>query len=163
LKYIILILGFYCFSLSSSGQIIQRQTTGVAGTNSQFDYGSLKLTIQSSIGQASVIGAKRSGSAHLRQGFIQPLGVKTIRRSVENNLDALVYPNPFRDEFTIAFDRALSAEVRITDSMGRPVFKTRLENIQYTGIEPGNLSAGTYIIFIRSGNKLFKGQIIKYR
>jgi len=162
LKYLFFISLFAFSFLESTGQVIQRQTTASAGTSAQITYGSARLTIQSSVGQSSVIGAAKTDGSHLRQGFIQPLGAKSVRTSAESNLDVQIYPNPFRDWFHVQFERELYAEITVSDLMGRPIFQTRIEGLQTARIEIDGVAAGTYLVFIRSGSKIYKGQIIKY-
>lgn len=162
MKYLVLILLFTLCLKESSGQIIQRQTTASAGSTAQVSYGNANLLIQSSIGQASAIGTAQTDRAHLRQGFIQPLGTKSVRRSAENNLEVDVYPNPFREWFKVQFPQELNTDITISDLMGRPVFQTHSEGLKIVRIEIGQVSAGAYLVFIRSGGKIYKGQIIKY-
>jgi len=162
LKSCFFIIAFTAIGLSLSAQIIQRQTTASAGSSAQILYGNQKIFIQSSIGQASVIGSSAVSGAQLRQGFIQPLGTKYVRSSSQSQLDVNVFPNPFRNSFSIEFFEVLRANVSVLDVMGREVFQTRFENLKTARIELNDISPGTYILLIQSKNKMFKGQIIKY-
>jgi hypothetical protein len=155
-KYLIFIWFFALCFLESSAQVIQRQTTSAAGSTAQISYGNANLLIQSSIGQASVIGIAQTDRAQLRQGFIQPLGARSVRRSSENNLEVDIYPNPFREWFNVQFQQELNAEITITDLMGRSIFHTRIEGLQSAQIGLDQGAAGTYLVFIQSGNKVFK-------
>jgi len=162
LKSLILISVFLFFSIALEAQVAQRQTTASAGAINQFNYGSQKLIVHSSIGQQSVIGASDRSGIQLRQGFIQTLGAKSVRTSSQNNLDAHVFPNPFRNYFFIEFTEPLNANVSILDILGRVLLTRELKNLQTSRIELNNLSQGTYILIVKSGNRLFKSQIIKY-
>lgn len=90
------------------------------------------------------------------------MGAKSIRLSDQNNLEAIVYPNPFHRSFQIEFTEHLSADVFIIDLMGRELYRATIQEANRHQIVLENIAQGTYILLIQSGYKVYKGQIIKY-
>ncbi len=96
--------------------------------------------------------------------WIMSVGTETINRN--NNSCFNIYPNPFCEEISIAYDNrtAKSLLIKIFDITGKTVFMNR----QKTGengiikINTVNLKTGMYFIQISGNNKiLYTGKIIK--
>ncbi|MCA1764232.1 MAG: T9SS type A sorting domain-containing protein [Flavobacteriales bacterium] len=155
-----LIMAFAC--CAAFGQAIQRQTTSAMGSSSVLEYNQMRLSILSSVGQASAIGYGRENKFHLRQGFIQPFGSNLIYSSTRSSdLEANVYPNPFRDAFQIAFAEPLSATITLFDLTGKALFRRAVQNADMVPVSASHIAQGTYILHIQSGSKTFKGMVIK--
>lgn len=124
-------------------------------------YGEMRLSILSSVGQASAIGSGLENKFHLRQGFIQPFSPQSIHTSTNTDLDANVYPNPFREDFQIDFTESLSATLTLFDLTGKLLFQREIHDAKNVSISANHLARGTYILHIQSGSKRFKGRVIK--
>ena len=141
---------------------MKRQTTGVTGSSSEINLAGDQWVVQQSIGQASVIGFGRSGSLHLRQGFIQAeLSLGSVAENT--NLNVQIYPNPFGGEFNILFDDVVGDEIfiDITDLSGRSIQSRQFAPAQDLIYKFPDTAPGIYIIRIYAGNKHFTGRIQK--
>lgn len=138
-----------------------RSTLGVSGHSKNVTLDGHSYLVQQSIGQESVIGVFRPGGHVLIQGFIQP-NIRS-RASTKSSLAASIYPNPFNDQFTIEIDETpiLSADIIITDIMGRAVYRDQCSDRQRCIVEPGDLSPGQYILKISNSKKILTAKLIK--
>ncbi len=82
--------------------------------------------------------------------FAPPLSVSTPTSKTSN---ASAYPNPFRDHFTIDFDKELDAIVELTDMRGKQCLKKSVSGKQIK-IRTEDLTPGFYLITVSSGNKI---------
>ncbi|MEP7265156.1 MAG: T9SS type A sorting domain-containing protein, partial [Bacteroidota bacterium] len=64
-----------------------------------------------------------------------------------------VYPNPFRDQMTIEFERELNAIVELTDMQGKQCLKKSVSGKQIK-INTSDLVSGLYIITVSESNKI---------
>jgi len=149
-------------SLCAQELEIRRQTTGIAGASISFHHGGKQLIVQQSIGQASVIGTHQARNYSLRQGFIQP--EFTVRAAIENtDLQATVFPNPFRNQFQIRFDDDIEdqLDIQIFDLTGRAILGKQFSAAQLITIHFPDAAVGMYVIRITTGKKQFTGRIQK--
>ncbi len=141
---------------------IRRQTTGISGASSNFHQAGYQLIVQQSIGQAGVIGSSTVGNYSLRQGFIQP--EFTMKAANDNSdLAAILFPNPFSDQFQIRFDDEVedALDIQIFDPRGRAIFRKQFAAAQQVTILFPDAAAGIYLIHISTGKKQFSGRIQK--
>lgn len=156
------LLAFLMLSSISLSQSILRQTTGLAGGSNSILLDQQGYLIQQSIGQASVIGIYTNSKTELRQGFIQPFSIISFEKEVEKlHLD--LFPNPFKDEVTIVFERAMdqSIYIQVFDIMGRIIIEeTKFVTIKTT-IKIPDVPNGTYLLRIVTNNQQYSTQIQK--
>jgi hypothetical protein len=84
----------------------------------------------------------------------------------ENISDFIVYPNPTKNNITIAFDSVVNNDVAISiiDILGRTVIKNKyssLNNRFNETISLSSLNNGVYLISIKQGNKTITKKMIK--
>ena len=134
-------------TLSSSlyGQEIKRSTTSAAGTTLQSD----DLKLSQTVGQGSMHTVISTNGVALRQGFQQPL---TLRSGVSNKeITITIFPNPNNGVFNFAtsLGREEAFTYRILDATGKHIQSGSGEghNLQVIHM-PGETSAGTYIMHI---------------
>jgi hypothetical protein len=162
----VLFLTFIQFSQAqnTSNSYSVRETTGVSGSSELISSNNQQYVVQQSIGQAGAIGTFNNVDYILRQGFIQPNVLAKIRDvSIPLSLDAVIYPNPFVESFTISFSEQITntVEVAVFDALGRMVFSKSYEGTQKINVAFNNLSVTNYILKVTANNKQFIKKIIK--
>jgi hypothetical protein len=162
LQSITFILAFGCYGVSA--QEIVRSTISASGSSSTITVNDNNYVIQQSVGQQSINGTLQSSVAVLRQGFIQPPIEVFAIAETDNSLDAVVYPNPFKNIVYVRFNEALEKPVNIVlyDVLGRVVHtETQQVTSSETSINLDGLSSAQYILTITSENKEFKTSLLK--
>jgi len=162
-KYIFIVLFFIC-AVSLNAQIKKRETLGINGlsvfihTNTNHNY-----FIQHSIGQMSVINTYNVNGYRLRQGFLQPINPSILNSRFDINLDAITFPNPFRNRVNVNFLDPINNDliVRIFDMYGRLILSKKYQFTQNLEIEIGEIATGVYNLRIDSGNKFMETKLIK--
>jgi RecA/RadA recombinase len=100
------------------------------------------------------------------QGFVQEAA-----REAAPDEPALVgsYPNPFRQQATIAYDVAEESDVRLVvyDMLGRKI-KTLVDERQSAGrqkatLQARSLSSGVYVFRLRIGDHMETGRLVHVR
>jgi len=152
-------LGAVCISLHAQGHLL-RSTLSAAGGATVHSADGRSWYLQQSVGQASVAGSFQVGANFYNQGFIQPLLVP-VRGLPSTDLDALLFPNPFNDQFTISFAEAPAGPVtvRVYNALGQQVYATDHAADRSIVIQPGPLAAGPYIVHVLVGQRRFIGHI----
>jgi hypothetical protein len=83
----------------------------------------------------------------------------------ENNINSEfnIYPNPFKNEFIIEYNgQSISqAEIIIYNIVGEIIYQSTISNQRVTTVSLENLSEETYIVAIRSNNKITTKKLIK--
>lgn len=118
--------------------------------------------IHQSVGQHSVIGAFEADNHELRQGYIQPLPAIVLGGD-PNDLEVVVYPNPFTNGVMVRLEQGLEEEVQaqVFDISGRLVQTDMYEaNTQLT-IPLLGLSQGSYFLRLSSGQQQVVKQLLK--
>ena len=148
--------GLFLLSLSTSAQMVKRQTLSSLGPQIMSD----RITLQSCIGQPSMVGVSHSESFTLRAGFIQP--PMTLARSLFA-VDLEVFPNPFQSEFIVVTSFFPGDEIRVTGENGDLVELFRAST--YTSQLKINLQGvanGMYhVLIIRNNRVIQTKKIIK--
>jgi hypothetical protein len=162
-NYIIFFLYLTLVGVSANGQMLVRQTVGVSGSSMTLDLEGSTYVIQQSIGQASVIGTFQTPAISARQGFIQPLNVKVVSKPLEDGLNLSIYPNPFKSQLMIKFDKQTetSVEFQIWDLLGRQVYYNQFPPSSEIPLDLNFLSKAQYIMNITSGSAIYTTKIIK--
>jgi len=94
----------------------------------------------------------------LSQIYIGP-GTASLGTEEQALNDALVYPNPFGDRFTISLKEKAAYTVSLTDGLGRTVFHSEFPHTDLISVQPQTtLPQGTYLLKIESasGTKVLK-------
>jgi len=79
-----------------------------------------------------------------------------------DNIDVVVYPNPTRGNFTVAFrDKQKKAEIFLLNLQGNIVHQTTCKEQYSKKIDMGYLPGGMYIIVIKTGSEVITKKIVK--
>jgi hypothetical protein len=159
---IVIILCFLTSSLVFS-QNVQRSSLGSSGDTKEVVIKNKHYYISQSVGQSSVIGTFTNGSKTIRQGFQQPLIKVEYISSLDNHLNASVYPNPVSTYVTILFNETLktSTDILIYDTTGKLVYNKSQEPTDSFKVDMSYLASGVYLLNLTSGNKKFIARLIK--
>lgn len=164
---IIVLLTFITLLFSGNELIAQtiaklRSTVSKGGSSSSFTSNGQEYMVQQSIGQPGVISSYKANGLVLRQGFIQPIYLKT-KTDLSKSLQANTFPNPFSSFFTISFNDVINENLQVTviDLYGKYVYKTKFPSSQALKISLVNLQPGLYTLKVNTGNKYFTSKIIK--
>lgn len=148
-------------SLSIIAQEVIRENIGSSGTSKTIN----NIYFNQSIGQQSALsGTVTNNKISLRQGFQQPVfrvEQNTLKDITE--LDLIVYPNPFRYDISVKFDRQPieKVQVSILDKSGR-IIKNLSFNPQIEITIPfKEFVRGSYVLNIVTSNKQYSTNIIK--
>jgi hypothetical protein len=72
-----------------------------------------------------------------------------------------IYPNPANNEFTIALNNNVDAEVKIYNMLGKVVYRGSTSNGEIEIRTNGNLTSGLYIVSATTdGNKTVQSKLI---
>ena len=163
------IVFIFCFVFTIQGQnskaySIMRSNLGASGSSKEVTTNNGKYSVSQSIGQASVIGTSSNNGYYLRQGYQQPLNkIKVTPLTKNNNLRATIYPNPFEQFISVAFDEDIENDISVLvfDIAGKQVYSRTYKPSQRIDLNFGNISSGTYLLKVLSNNKLFNAKLIK--
>ena len=147
----------------NSGYRIIRSSLGSSGSSQNVITSNGTYKVSQSIGQASVIGTHYSNGYYLRQGYQQPLTTIKVSKETSYNLEAKVYPNPFKDTVTIAFNSLMSNNISIMmfDLKGRLIHSQEYQPAQVINLKIGDISTGTYFLKVISGKNYLNSKLIK--
>ena len=157
----------FCYSINAqtaSNKVLARSTVGVAGSSEKLTVQNKTYIIQQSIGQASSIGTHESDDHIIHQGFIQPeIWSAIIDENMPLNLVVTLYPNPFVNTISLAFNEKISGDVTVDlfDLTGKKIFTKSLSANQELQIEANHLPAASYILRVEANHKQFAHHIIK--
>ena len=141
-----------------------RSTMGISGSSVEVTIDNTNYIIQQSIGQSSVIGTFIGNDYILRQGFIQPnILAKIIDKDIPLTLEAIIYPNPFKEHISISFNEEMSGniEVQVYDMLGRMVFEKSYIATESLKIILTGLPVSNYVLKVKANKKQFIKKIIK--
>lgn len=158
-----LLLFFIIFSNVLTAQSLKRQTLGVIGTSTLVNVNTKSYFLQQSIGQNSVIGSFETANIRLQQGFIQPLQAIFFKEDNTNELEVIVYPNPFVDGVVVIINDALQEQIAmyLFDVQGRLLVQNNYETSNQLVIPLDFLSQGAYFLRLQSGQKQKTVQLLK--
>jgi hypothetical protein len=85
---------------------------------------------------------------------------QSVVTATKENIEGLVamYPNPSTDHITLRLDGITSCDVKIYDLLGELVYSQNINTT--TDIETSSLSNGTYLVMIRTGEKLQSRKLV---
>lgn len=125
-------------------------------------YGSTSHKGITSVGQSSVSGNQTKIKLIASQGFINPIQNVYFIETVEQNLEVLVFPNPFNEFFEITLDNEYQEiEIRIQNTSGQIVFEKELNKKSKFQVHTPSLSNQTYLINVLADKKIFNAKLIK--
>lgn len=163
--YILLLL---CFvqefqAQDNDGYRIIRSNLGSSGSSQNVVTSKGTYKVSQSIGQASVIGTHSGNGYVLRQGYQQPLnGMKAVE-TLDYNLKAKVYPNPFNQQITITFSNEMLSAISVLmfDVQSKLIYSQGFLPAQEVELQIENVSNGIYFLKVVSGQKHFNTKLIK--
>ena len=143
-------IAFFSFIVvtQSNAQSIQRQSTGICGTNMVSDGTLIKQTI----GQPYATSTYYNNGIGFRPGFQQPSGAKAKTSIIEKQLaesflNVKIFPNPTATSATIESKELIAnALLKVMDSNGRMLLKEQLASMKSHSINCENWPAGLYFI-----------------
>jgi hypothetical protein len=152
-----------CLAQQNSEYVIKTSSLGSGGSSHTVETLEGTYRISQSIGQGSVIGTHQSNGYILRQGYQQPLDGKVISETVDYELDAQVFPNPFSRNIKITFSTLLKDDISITlyDITGKVIHAQKVVPITQIELSLNNIEAGTYFLKVTSGKKHFNTKLLK--
>jgi len=91
--------------------------------------------------------------------------ISSIAKTISNNSNLSIYPNPVTQETTISFslDKKSNIEITVLDIMGRKVKMMNLSNAegnQEIKINCAGMKNGTYYVNIKAGEQKFNGKFV---
>lgn len=142
----------------------QRSNLGVAGGSVIHTVNGRSFYLQQAVGQASVAGSTRADGRYYNQGFVQPFH-QAVQGLPSTDLDALLFPNPFTDQFTIAFaqEPALPVNVLVYNITGQVVYAAEHAPQRSILIQPGPFAAGAYVVHVLVGHRRFAGHLQRFQ
>ncbi len=141
-----------------------RSTVGVGGGSTHVSTNTGNYIISHSIGQSSVIGTYSKNEYTLRQGYQQPfISAKIISPINESTLNAVLYPNPFRQSVNISFSHPIKNPIQVVlfDIVGKTIRSQKLSASQLVTISLNEISKGVYFLSVSSGTKKCTAKLIK--
>lgn len=167
------LLVFFCISFSlcisqdNTHDIqpnIKISTISLSGSTYLFTVNNTVYFVSQSIGQASVIGTYSKNGYTIRQGYQQPqVSINKIPMK-GLTLKTKVYPNPFKESITVAFNEAINSDVEVSlyDISGRRLYMEIFKPAQVLQIALYPDSNGIYFLNISANQKTFSTKLIKY-
>ena len=151
---------------NGNSQYLIRSTVGNNGFSNTITTNSGAYFIQQSIGQASVIGTYCNNKHTIRQGFLQPLYQIDINslNIFENNLESVLYPNPFNQSINISFNKYIVDDMIIViyNMSGTIVYLNKYSATQKINIPLNYLPNGEYLLKATINDKDLVSKLIKY-
>jgi len=149
--------------LNLSAQNLQRATLGNSGSSTEINDSSENYYVSQSVGQSSIIGTFTNENHTIRQGFQQPPIRVLISPETNNDLDAIVYPNPVDTNITLQFNEEINNPINIVvyDISGKLILSKTQRPESSFNLDLSFLASGTYMLNITSGNKRFLARLIK--
>lgn len=141
-----------------------RSTIGASGASTEMSNGNNTYVIQQSVGQSSIIGTINNSDYILRQGFIQPdVLSKIAEKNMPISLQIMLYPNPFQENISLAFNENISGEITLTvyNLLGALIYSQNYQSSQQLEVLLNWLPSGEYILKTVANQKQFIAKIIK--
>jgi hypothetical protein len=155
----VLILNLELSSAQDNSKVtLLRSTLGIAGASTHEE----NYSIQFSIGQHTPISISNTKQNIGIQGFIQPYllaGVSSFY-TIQNELKT--FPNPFQQTINLQFlhKNPLPIRVKIYSMQGNIRFQQTFAPSQHLKIKPGISVAGSYILHVTDGRKVYQKILI---
>lgn len=149
--------------LSINAQNLQRAALGNSGSSTEISNSDENYYVSQSVGQSSVIGTFNNENYTIRQGFQQPPIRVVIITETNNDLDAIVYPNPVDTNITIQFNEEINSPINIVvyDISGKLILSKTQKPESSFSLDLSFLASGIYMLNITSENKRFLARLIK--
>lgn len=143
-------------STSVLGQL-KKNTLSIAGGKANIE----SFTLYYAVGQSAMIGQTSQGNMRFIHGYLNP--IKNFANNTKVPVEWAVYPNPFREEFTIQFPFDIDmAKVQLYDLKGMQVFGKMVKNSPSSVkiSQLGHLASSSYLLVIEHQGVLYQRQII---
>jgi hypothetical protein len=143
-------------STSVFGQL-KKNTLSIAAGKANIE----SFTLYYAVGQSAMIGQASQGNMRFIHGYLNP--IKNYANNTKIPVEWVVYPNPFREEFTIQFPFNIDmAQVQLFDLKGMRVFGEMVKNSPSSVkiSQLGHLTSSSYILVIEHQEVLYQRQII---
>ncbi len=159
----ILFITLFVGAFQGKTQTISRSTLGMAGSSQVIQSKGHSYFISQSIGQASVTGTFTRKGKVLRQGFQQPPGGIKVGPIKNEDLKAVIYPNPTDQIINIRLmDQSLrECSIELIDYSGRLLYQARYDIIQPISLDLAEYPSGVYLLKIMSNEKFSYTPVIK--
>ena len=156
-----LLLLLLCVPLIGVGQSVIRENIGSNGASKTIN----NIHLNQSVGQQSALnGTVSNNDIILRQGFQQPVFRIEKNTLIDvPELDLVVFPNPFRYDISVKFDKEPSEkiDVLVFDVMGKLIKEIDFDPLIEITIPCKELARGSYLLNIRTSNQQYSANIIK--
>ena len=136
----------------------------MAGSSKTITTNKGNYIVSQSIGQSSVIGTSFNKGYHLSQGYQQAsFKIDIIPDTSNNNLGAMVYPNPFEQSVSVSFSEEILnvIDVVVFDIHNRLIYSKKFQPSPSIQLMLGDVSMGTYVLKVTSNGKIFNAKLIK--
>lgn len=146
-----------------NAQSLQKQTLAIQGSSHFVNVDIRSYYIVESIGQEGVINSFNANGHLLRQGFLQPLSASIISNTSREDIEALVYPNPFSEKVNIQFKESIIDVLHVTviNILGSIISTQQFAPTQSISLNLDYLSSGVYVLLIRMRSRFLQMKIIK--
>ena len=151
------------FSQENSNKILLRESLSSLGKSSSLVSGNKTFFVMQSVNQNSVIGSFSNEQNNYIQGFLSPYPIYKISGdNLTNDMDIIVYPNPFRESFNISFNEPVysSIKIEIYDLLNRLVYSKEFESNQQISVSLNSLSTSNYVLMIYVNDRVHQKNII---
>ena len=137
---------------------ISKSTVGISGISKTIESNDKIYNVSQSIGQASVIDTYINNGYTLLQGYqLAKISHKINQVAIDNNLKAVVFPNPFHESIQISFEDRITNDISVVvfDMMGRIVHTQNFPPSQLIKLSLGDVPGGLYILKVTVESKQF--------
>lgn len=162
-KKLPIVISFFLFYTHGNSQTLKKETLANQGSSHIIYANNKSFFIQESVGQTSVIRTFTAQNYSLRQGFLQPVNASFLNGTINSDLDAIVFPNPFVQSIHIRFNEPVFdiLTVYISDLTGRIVLSHNYDPIQTLTLQLNDIASGIYLLNVHMRQKSFTSKIVK--
>lgn len=163
--FIFLLIVCNAFSQQKTPVVLKSTITSVG--SSTILLSNEDISVQQSIGQSGIIGKVNSNNTIVQQGFLNGTRFFTINNSdvkdFQERLDVVISPNPFISYIKIDFTSKTQHPVylRIYDTNGKVIVAQEHKATESITVPMKNISIGTYMVHIVSGENKFVEKILR--
>ena len=137
---------------------ISKSTVGTSGISKTLESNDKIYNISQSIGQASVIDTYTGNGYTILQGYqLATIPHSISQIPIDNNLKAIVFPNPFHESIHISFEDRITNDISVVvfDIMGRIIHTQNFPPSQLIKLSLNDIPGGIYVLKVTVENKQF--------
>lgn len=101
-----------------------------------------------------VVVSPQDTTIHLSTGIDSP------QTNNNSSIPLIIYPNPSIGTFTLEFEAAVTATIKVINVFGEIIYTTHFKNASRKEINLRNIATGIYFVQIKTGDKLLNKKII---